>query len=146
MEKNLKNELDELIQKITEEKTFSLEALKSISDLSEKVNFLEEENFNLKAKQGELFKINDKLNEECKILKVKLGAYSLRENDIKEIETERRVNQIKMQMFEKNNNDIKEIVSLVFKNPIIKKTTSGDYPTGEYSKTHCYREETEEIQ
>ena len=126
--KTLQEQLATIVQNIGEDKIFSFDAINAIADLRVNAEALQQENTNLKeavTKYQEVIKDKDILLEE---IKDKAKGYEVREKDISDVETDKKLMEKEKEMTHARLADMKELVSLVFRNPVIKSSAFGSVP------------------
>ena len=113
------------IDRLVEEKTFSLDVLNNINELRNKAKNLQENNERLQLSLDKIEQDRNKLRDRLNIL----------ESEQHEVQTERakqrdlvesiKLKDLEIKLVRENKDDIKSVVLAAFKNPTVKQTSFG---------------------
>lgn len=138
-------QIEEVLTQAITEKTFSLEIIEKIKSLKDGFEANKKLVDSLNERIESLVTNNKQLSFDLNNARIKLDTYLKREEEILKKEKELDRNNYELQFQKNRANEIKELMMIVFKNPIVRKSTflnNNDYGT---SKT-TNGGETQEIE
>lgn len=118
-----KEKIEEVLTQVLTEKTFNIdviEKIKSLKDGFESSTKLVDE---LKSRLDFITKENTQLNQKNGELHIKLDTYIQRENDISDKEKNLAKTNYELEFQKKRADEIKELMMIVFKNPVVRKSS-----------------------
>lgn len=121
---NYNQEIDSIVEKAVTEKTFSLEIVDQIKQLKELPEKLEK----AEERISELTKKNTELTTNNNTLVAKADDVTNRELAVIQVEKKQEITNVENKWKEKMLYEYKEMMSLVFRNQAIKKSTCGVMP------------------
>ena len=124
----MSNELTILIDKLVEDKTFSLEGVKAITQLKDKAILQEKKIEELESYKKDAFIQILTIENDKKDLESKLRNIEEREKKVRDQEIAIEVIKTKLDMLNATKKDLFDLVGMIFKSPIIRENVIGNVP------------------
>jgi septal ring factor EnvC (AmiA/AmiB activator) len=132
------NKIDEVITQVLTEKTFNLEIIEKIKLLKDDFENAKQQITRLAEINSGLYKELDEHKEKCRTLDEEVQEFRKKSAEIDKKERMLEKNQYEIYFQTKRADEIKELFTIVFRNPVVQKSTFESVPLSSngYVTTH----------